>query len=139
MFCCSGLKFINLNGQIKRPFIKIRPILLDEKGQFDISIVFIEEMSHFINGDHYWMRVQSPNHTLVHIQQKGKKKFKELLSEREIEILKLVIEKKRTKEIAMLLNLSKLTIETHRKNMLKRTGVLDITALIHICKNANII
>jgi len=139
LFCCSGLKFINLNGQIKRPFIKIRPILLDEKGQFDISIVFIEEMSHFINGDHYWMRVQSPNHTLVHIQQKGKKKFKELLSEREIEILKLVIEKKRTKEIAMLLNLSKLTIETHRKNMLKRTGVLDITALIHICKNANII
>jgi len=48
--------------------------------------------------------------------------------------LHLVIEQKNNTEISELLELSKNTVERHRKNMIARLGVIDMTALIHICK-----
>jgi len=52
------------------------------------------------------------------------------LSEREIEILKLICDELTTSEIAEKLFLSPKTIETHRKNILKKTGVKSIVGLI---------
>jgi len=137
-FYGSGLKFVHKNKEIRRIFIKIRPLILDEQGLNDISLIFIEDISHLTKGKHYWMRMECNDKTITHIHQKGKKVFKELLSERECEILKLIANKKTTPEISELLSLSKTTVETHRKNMLKKTGTIDATALIHLCKKANV-
>jgi len=61
------------------------------------------------------------------------------LSKRELEIARLIVDKKSTTEIAKELNLSTLTVETHRKNMIKCTGAIDSTALIHLCKLVDIL
>ena len=53
----------------------------------------------------------------------------ELLSVREREILKLVAEGKRTREIADYLCLSPKTVERHRSNLMKQLGLHSIAAL----------
>ena len=51
-----------------------------------------------------------------------------------MEILHLIIAKKDNITISETLGISKNTVERHRKNMIARLGVTDMTALIHICQ-----
>ena len=55
---------------------------------------------------------------------------KEILTQREKEILKLVLNGQNSMKIANLLNLSKHTIDTHRKNILKKTNCQTVNELI---------
>jgi len=134
-----GIKGVYANGEIRRIFLKNKTLLLDDNGIVDVSVFFMEDITHLIKGDHFWYRVSCPTDELIYIHQKGKKIFPRLLSEREKQILLLIEQKKTTNQIADLMHLSTLTIGTHRKNMLNKTGAKDTTALIHICKMANII
>ena len=49
------------------------------------------------------------------------------------------MENKSNQEIGTLLNISKNTVERHRKNMIARVGAKDMTALIIICKLVKIV
>ena len=60
---------------------------------------------------------------------------KQLLSERELEITSLVSKGLTSKEIASQLNLSLHTIETHRKNILKKLNLKKTTALVDYYNN----
>ncbi len=53
-----------------------------------------------------------------------------LLSPREIEILELVIQGKTSKEIAEKLFISKTTVDTHRRNLLEKTGCRSTSELL---------
>ncbi|NQU32223.1 MAG: response regulator transcription factor [Bacteroidetes bacterium] len=53
-----------------------------------------------------------------------------LLSPREIEILELVIQGKTSKEIAEELFISKTTVDTHRRNLLEKTGCRSTSELL---------
>ena len=55
-----------------------------------------------------------------------------LLSPREIEILTLICAELSTKEIAAKLFLSPRTVETHRKNILQKTGVKTLVGLVKL-------
>lgn len=55
---------------------------------------------------------------------------KEVLSKREKEILKHLAEGKNSTQIAEILSLSKFTVDTHRKNILKKTKSLSTSSLI---------
>lgn len=52
------------------------------------------------------------------------------LTKREIEILKLVLEERTSQSIAVFLNLSIRTIETHRKNILGKTNCQSLVGLL---------
>ena len=52
------------------------------------------------------------------------------ISSRELEVLKLLMEEKNTAEIARCLQLSHHTIETHRKNLLKKTKTSTLAGLV---------
>ncbi|MDB5273127.1 MAG: hypothetical protein JWO58_1494 [Chitinophagaceae bacterium] len=60
-------------------------------------------------------------------------------SEREIEILSLMSEGKRSKEIADELCISKHTVSTHRKNMMDKANVKNSYELIHLARTKGII
>lgn len=62
-----------------------------------------------------------------------------LLTEREVEILKLIVEEKSSKEIADALEISKQTVDTHRKHILKKTKVNGIIGLIKFAYANNLI
>jgi len=134
-----GLKGVYANGEIRRVLLKNKTLLLDEKGVIDVSVFFMEDITHLIKRDHYWYRLSCKEDEFIYIHQKGKKIFPSLLSAREKQILLLIEQQKTTKQIANIMFLSTLTIDTHRKNMLQKTGTKDTTALIHVCKMANII
>jgi DNA-binding NarL/FixJ family response regulator len=51
------------------------------------------------------------------------KKFK--LTKREVEIIRLICKKLKTKEIASVLNISEFTVSTHRKNINFKLGIKD--------------
>ncbi len=54
------------------------------------------------------------------------------LSKREIEIMKLVVEEYSSKEISDMLFISNRTVETHRKNILRKLGVKNSLSLIKL-------
>lgn len=58
---------------------------------------------------------------------KGMKKH--LLSAREIEIVKLIMEENTTADIALKLDISARTVDTHRKNILRKTGIKNMVGL----------
>ncbi len=55
---------------------------------------------------------------------------KEIITKREREILNLLVKGNDSKTIASLLSISKQTVDTHRKNILKKTGCENTAALI---------
>jgi DNA-binding NarL/FixJ family response regulator len=54
-----------------------------------------------------------------------------VLSPRQLQVLKLIVEGKTTKQIAMELNISEKTVETHRMNLMNRLDIHDIAGLVH--------
>lgn len=62
-----------------------------------------------------------------------------VLTEREIEILKLIIEEKSSKTIAETLKISKQTVDTHRKHIIRKTKVNGIIGLIKFAYTNNLI
>ncbi len=54
------------------------------------------------------------------------------LSRRELEILELVAKSKTTEEISNTLNISPLTVSTHRKNIFRKTGSKNVLELISL-------
>lgn len=66
------------------------------------------------------------------------KKYK--LTKREVEIIRLVCQNLRTKDIALRLYLSEFTVHTHRKNIMRKLELSDSTvALYEFARKANLI
>lgn len=61
------------------------------------------------------------------------------LSEREIEIVKLIINSKTSGEIAELLFISEETVKTHRKNIFKKLKIHHVTELMTFAMNSGIV
>ncbi len=56
------------------------------------------------------------------------------ITKREKEIIQLILDGKTSKEIAEELFISKYTVDTHRRNMLKKTGSNNFIELIYKIK-----
>ncbi len=67
------------------------------------------------------------------------KKVDEILSRREIEVLKLVCKEYSNAEIAQRLFLSVSTVETHRKNLIAKLGVHNTVGLVKFALRNNLI
>jgi len=63
----------------------------------------------------------------------------ERLSSRQREVLQLIAEGQKTKDIAVKLNLSVKTVETHRKEIMDRLNIHDLTGLIRYAIRMGII
>jgi len=71
-FYCCGLKMRNKDGRLMKMFIKSKVLLLDERGQVDVSIFFGQDVSHLLKGAHYWTRLVCQDKHFAHVQLKGK-------------------------------------------------------------------
>jgi DNA-binding NarL/FixJ family response regulator len=61
------------------------------------------------------------------------------LTARQLEILRLIVRGKSTREIANGLNLSVKTVETHRSQIMKRLQIYDVAGLVLFCVREQII
>ncbi|WP_113638209.1 response regulator transcription factor [Nubsella zeaxanthinifaciens] len=62
-----------------------------------------------------------------------------VLSTRELEIIQLITEEYSNEEIAKKLEISKRTVETHRKNIFKKTKVKSVVGLVMLAVKNNLI
>ncbi len=131
-FTFCGIMVRHKNGEILRLLVNYFPMEVDEHGNPTLVIVTIKNINYLLKGEFYWARMScGPNLEKVSTYHSATKqsKFEDIISEREKEVLKHIIEGKSSKEIADILFLSPNTVEKHRKNMLAKTGARDTTAL----------
>ena len=103
-------------------------------------ILYFEDITPFFNGNEYWMLFQNFTNQKMHTKFYKKSGVdNNIITDREKEVLVLIGQGKTTKEISSLLGISTLTVSQHRKNMIRRTGAKDTSALIHFCKICEVI
>lgn len=145
-----GVSGVDLVKEVKTTYPHIKVLVLSMHNEPDIisDIMMLEADGYLLkniekkqlvealgkiadNGSWYSPEVVA---TMVKRVKKTEKSKDDLsvLSEREIEIVKLVAQELSTSEIAEKLFLSKLTIETHRKNINNKLGVKTIVGLIKL-------
>lgn len=140
-FC--GVKLKDKWGEMRIFFVKQKILSFTKEGLPLLSLLEIEEITTIFKGDFYWARFSIDDQDQKYCRaffSKGKKKeYADLLSNREMEILKLITQRKNNVEISEVLDISKNTVERHRKNMIAKTGVIDMTGLIYICRLCQIL
>jgi len=138
-FC--GVKFLDKEGNVKSYFIRQHIRTYCKSGKPYTSVFFLTDISHLYKGDFYWTRMVRGRHKEITAfkDSNSNKEHKDILTVRERQILQLISAKKESKEISSLLNISINTVDNHRKNMIKRSGAKDTTALIQLCKMANLL
>ena len=144
----KSLSWYMHNFQLKPPGAKRRHLGLtcsaleiSKTGKLEIILIINNNIeSQIKNTDVWWFDILVNNNEKYSYNSIDKKMVpKPILSDREKEILKLIENGKDTRSIAENLDLSPLTVEKHRKNMLDRTGAKDISMLLQICRFGNVI
>lgn len=138
----GGIRFKHgKSGKLTTIFIKSRVLAYNKEGLPSLGLHLFEDIGHLLKGRPMWCRcVYGENNfarfsTLDH----HKHYLEEMVSKRELEILKMIVENKDSKEIGQELGISKDTVLKHRKNMLLKLGAKDSTALIHLCKLCDVL
>ncbi len=62
-----------------------------------------------------------------------------VLSKREVEVIKLITQEFSNEDIAAHLAISKRTVETHRKNIFKKTKVKSIVGLVMLAVKSKLV
>jgi DNA-binding CsgD family transcriptional regulator len=137
-----GVKFKTRFGKTIRTFIHTSHLDEDTDRNPINLINSVQDISHFMKDDFWWMRFSSGEHNeniKYYHSQSGKSFEGDIISDREKDILRLINQGMDSPEIAETLFLSISTIHTHRKNMLARTGMKDVTALLQIALSIGMI
>jgi len=140
-----GVKVKDRWGKVKIFFGRQKNLSVGRNGEVLLSFLEVEDISTISKGDVGWFRRTHHSSSAITTQRvyyfsKSKKQIAtELLSDREIQVLKLIKAKKDSAAIANQLDISLETVKKHRKNMIARVGIKDMTALIYICQQMNII
>lgn len=112
-------------------------LTVDENGSFGKCLNIMTDISHITNINNYKVSFigigGEPSYLNIDPQYNHGKKAIDNLSNREIEILKLIKEGLTAKEIADRLNISLHTVTTHRKNILQKSNAKSMVQLISRC------
>jgi len=137
------IKSCTEQGRFKTYFIKQRILSYDGNRKPVLSYMEAEDISNIFRGDLIWARfsvkTDKNSCTRAYLSKGKKKEYADILSEREQEVLRLVAEQKNSHEISEILGISKNTVERHRKNMIARTGVVDMTSLLYVSRLCQLI
>ena len=138
----GGLKFKHgKSGKLKTIFIKSRVLAYTKEGLPSLGLQLFEDIGHLVKGSPVWCRCVFGDNNFVRFfsLDHPKQYLKDMVTKRELEILKMLDDNKDSKEIGQQLGISKDTVLKHRKNMLVKIGAKDSTALIHLCKLCNVL
>ena len=104
-----------------------------------MGMFLIYDLEPFMAGGVWWYRYKLGDRIFLYHYLERHLQETDILSPRELETLVLISQGASSKEIAAELFLSVNTVDNHRRNMLKKTGAVDTSALIYLCKLCQII
>jgi len=146
----DGLEFIK-TIRSDFPPTKIIVLSLHDEPHFVRNIMKLRVQGYILKNDASSERVEAVYRVLagktffsskinqVMMEQINSPASENLLTEREIEIIKLIAEEKSNKQIADKLFISERTVETHRKNIFRKTATNNIVGLIKFAYANNLI
>ncbi|MFA9392789.1 MAG: response regulator [Prolixibacteraceae bacterium] len=101
----------------------------------DASSELVEAVERVLNGKTFF----SSKINQILMEQIDEPSVEKLLSDRELQIIKLIVQELSNKQIAEQLFISERTVETHRKNIFRKTNSTNIVGLIKYAFNNNLI
>ncbi len=144
----AAMSGIELTRKVKERFPKVKVLVLSMHNEREIISAILEAeaegyvlknstaqdivtaVTDILNGNtHYGREVLNVMLQKMQVDKK-REEVKKVLSARELEILQLIIEEYSSEEIGEKLFISKRTVETHRANILEKTGCHNIIGLI---------
>jgi DNA-binding CsgD family transcriptional regulator len=137
-----GLKVKHKDGHVMRVMVRHSALEQYDNGGIRIAAFSIDNISHLMRGDFYWGRITYGTDTthIHHLFSADNKDIPhDIISVREKDVLQLAAQGLESSEIAKKLFISSFTVDNHRRNMIAKTGVRDLTSLIQICKMNGII
>lgn len=99
---------------------------------------FIEAIQRIFEGGTYYS-AEIIRHLFSKRKQIGEENILENFTNRELEILKLILDEKTSQEIAEELFISKQTVDTHRKSILQKSGERTLIGLVKFGRRAGLI
>ncbi|MEO7800409.1 MAG: LuxR C-terminal-related transcriptional regulator [Ginsengibacter sp.] len=127
------VRYKKKNGEYARILYQGIIIEHNDSGRLFRSLAFHTDITHIKNVGRPMLSYIGLEGEPSHIDVAGENIYeeqKEELTHREKQILKLLIEGKLSKDISNALNISKQTVDTHRKNMLHKKKLNNISELI---------
>lgn len=101
-------------------------------------VATMRDITHLMKADSYFIRIlHGDKRQFLHAFHSGNEAHipsNDILSSREIEVLRLISKDKNTDEMAEYLGISRNTVRNHRQNMLDRLGAKDTTALLELAR-----
>ena len=97
-----------------------------------------EAIEHVMAGRQYIQQMLAGSYTRFNQQKKEGRKNSQL-TPREIEIIKLIANEMTSAEISRELFLSEHTVETHRKNIIRKTGDKTVIGLLNYAREHNVL
>jgi DNA-binding NarL/FixJ family response regulator len=130
----NGQSAFDLINKLDKNFYRPHIILVTGYPQYSIKAIKNEVFDYIIKPVDIDELKASVNRLLEHLSLKTRQMLNEfsMLSKREKEVLKYVLEGKTSSEIADTLFISVNTVHTHRRNILKKTGAESIIDLLRI-------
>jgi DNA-binding CsgD family transcriptional regulator len=122
------------NGQYITVLRRTRLWECDEKGSLVSTISVITDLTGILDADEVQWKWDGPDETTDKIKEFIHQGKKAIFSKREIDVLREIKLRKTSQEIADYLNISKHTVDTHRRNMLKKVGAKNTLELIGFSK-----
>lgn len=127
-----GLKYQLTEGVIR---LAVRAINLSSPEEDEpLTLYIIQNITHLLKDDCYWFRICVNKPKMIFSYHSQMKNYinSDIISKREMDILRLIVQGKTTGEIAKHFFLSENTINNHRQRMLNKLGAKDTTALIQL-------
>ena len=128
-----GYRIRHSSGKIKR-VLKQGTLLREPDGSITHSFCTITDISSIDSRNEVTVQAFGPRAHLFDSELPEIKMYHDQLSLREIEILKLVARGRSSNQIAQDLNVSKHTIDTHRRNMIRKMEVCNSIELINLAR-----
>ncbi|WP_439484422.1 LuxR C-terminal-related transcriptional regulator [Cyclobacterium plantarum] len=135
-------RFRKKNGQYQRMLQQLIFIEHDSEGNLLYSLEKCTLISHWEKTKDLVLCVCGPNANKILISNHTRrlnKKNRQIFTPSEIRILKLLSNGLNSLEVANQLNISVHTVNTHRRNMLRKTGINSTILLVKFAKNNDLL
>lgn len=138
-FICYGygVQYYRPSKKIFHSLVQVIGLEFDENGLPTLCFVIDQDVEHLVKKlDHFWGRISfgKGKRIVTYSSIEKQTKIQDIFTDREEDVLKLLLKGNESKQIADKLFISHNTVDNHRKNMIRKLDARDTTALVQLSK-----